>query len=165
MSQIELCLADDPELVHKILVESDFYHNGPLGPKRAIKKTKSQVENGQVYLLKLDGQILASFTLSHIPQFRSYLLKYFSPVSHPCYLSRSVIRPDLIASGQHTLLGLRMFKIAFETAKKLGYDALRLEANPRLVGVIGILKALNMQQVYHCRLSDKSNRAYFERVF
>ena len=165
MNQIELCLADDSDFVHRLLVESDLYHNGSLAPKRAIEKTRSQVENGQVYLLKLDRQTLASFTLSDLPQFKSYVLKHFSPASKPCYLSRSVIRPDFIASSQDPLLGLQLFKSAQETAKKLGYDALRLEANPRLAGVIEILKALNMQQVYQCRLSDNSSRVYFERAF
>jgi hypothetical protein len=85
-----------------------------------------------VHVLWAGDDMAAAITLIWRPPF-SHDLTVFPPALNPAYITRLSVAPAWLA--RDSLIGARCIRHAAEVAARLGADALRSEANPRLASM------------------------------
>ncbi|MFE6311731.1 GNAT family N-acetyltransferase [Streptomyces rochei] len=135
----------DPDEIHALLCACDAARAAQTGspvPQRSPATTRLRVQEGSVHVLRRDGRLAATFTITRRAPFTC---NDALPAAHrPAYLGRLAVDPLWLGEG--SIVGAQCIRRAVEVAQEAGADAVRAEANPDLTETMKLLKLLGFRQ-------------------
>ncbi len=155
-------VAHDAEEIHELVLASDAHtaNERAPAPARELRSTARRVGRGDTYVLRVDGQAVATFSLSRVPPYDPEQID-FPPAASPLYLSRLAVWPDHPDGAG--LAGPRALRTAIRMARAAGADAIRSEANPDLGRVFEMLELHGFVVYASERDAEGRARAYLQK--
>lgn len=84
------------------------------------------VANGWLHCLKSGSEIIAVFSLGDFGELHTEDISWNKAISKHCELARIGVKPEFGGKG----IGTQVLKYAMETARKQGFDGIRLLVSP-----------------------------------